>query len=353
MSDFQIRYIHPESEFLENAWYVAAPVADITEQLKTLRILGQDIVFFRSSNGKVNALEDACPHRKLPLSMGQRVGDDIQCGYHGLTFNGAGQCVAAPTQARIPASAVVRSYPIAERYGLLWIWMGDPSLAQTVSILQIDDYEDSSWGLTPGGVLQCACHYLYLLDNLLDPSHVSWVHKSSFASDGTDDEPLVVEPLTNGVVVSRWIKDIVPPPYYAPMLSFEGRVDRYQHYEVVTPSIAINKGTYTRAGQGGDNSNLPADAYIMRSYHFITPIDSHQTRYHWFQHYNTNAADEDTRKRLNDGARMAFEEDRVILEAVHKGMLEPERKNIDLRLDKPARMFREKLLELISSEKAA
>ena len=351
MSRYQLKTVNPDSEFLENAWYVAAPSQQIDESLQSITLLGDPVLFYRDSKGRVIALEDACPHRKMPLSMGKRVGDAVQCGYHGLTFDACGKCVNAPTQDKIPSNAFVRSYPVVERYKLVWVWMGDPALADENSLLQLDDYENPDWGLTEGGVLECQCHYLYLLDNLLDPSHVAWVHETSFASAGTEDVPLVIEDTDTGVLVSRWIKDIEPPPYYAEMLTFSGRVDRLQYYEAVIPSIAINMSTYARAGQGGDSDNLPEDSYRMRSYHFITPIDAHSTRYHWFQHYNTNTGDESVRQKLNEGARGAFEEDRVVLEAVDKGMNQKRRPNLDLQLDIGSRKFRKKLNALIKIEK--
>ena len=112
-----------------------------------------------------------------------------------------------------------------------------------------------------------------------------------------------------------WVSPYALPPTIAIRESFprttSGKVDRLQYYEAVLPSVAVNMSTYAPAGQGGDSSNLPPETYRMRSYHFITPIDAHSTRYHWFQHYNTNPQDEAVRRQLNDGARGAFEEDRV------------------------------------------
>ena len=352
MSRYAIQYVKPNSVFLQNAWYVAARSDDIGTELKPIRMLGDDLLFYRLDTGGVVALEDACPHRKLPLSMGKRVGDHVQCGYHGLTFDACGRCVAAPTQDKIPSNALVRSYPVVEKYRLVWVWMGDPDLADESALPEFANYGDEGWGLTPGGVLECRCHYLYLLDNLLDPSHVAWVHETSFASEGTQDVPLQIDDTDTGVLVSRWIRDIHPPPYYAEMLSFKGKVDRLQYYEAVMPSVAINMSTYARAGYGGDDANLPDDSYRMRSYHFITPIDDSSTRYHWFQHYNTNPDDEQVRAHLNDGARAAFEEDRVVLEAVEAGMRNPERPSLDLRLDVGARMFRKKLDAMIQTEQS-
>ena len=353
MSRYALKPIDVDSEFLENAWYVAAQAQRIDESLQSLTLLGAPLLFYRDTRGQVVALEDACPHRKLPLSMGRRVGDAVQCGYHGLTFDAGGRCIGAPTQGKIPSNAFVRSYPVVEKYNLVWVWMGDPQLADESTILPIDDYGDPGWGLTDGGVLECRCHYLFLLDNLLDPSHVAWVHETSFASAGTEDVPLVIEDTDRGVLVSRWIRDIEPPPYYAAMLPFSGKVDRLQYYEAVLPSVAVNMSTYAPAGQGGDSSNLPPETYRMRSYHFITPIDAHSTRYHWFQHYNTNPQDEAVRRQLNDGARGAFEEDRVVLEAVEQGMNAKRRPHLDLQLDIGARKFRNRLTALIKAEKAA
>lgn len=353
MSRYELKSINPDSEFLENAWYVAAPSRQIDESLQSLTLLGDPLLFYRDSEGQVVALEDACPHRKMPLSMGRRVGDAVQCGYHGLTFDACGKCIEAPTQDKIPSNALVRSYPVIEKFKLVWVWMGDPQLADEDKLLQLDDYSDPNWGLTDGGVLECQCHYLYLLDNLLDPSHVAWVHETSFASAGTEDVPLVIEDTDTGVLVSRWIRDIDPPPYYAEMLPFSGKVDRLQYYAAMMPSIAINMSTYAPAGCGGDSNNLPADSYRMRSYHFITPIDAHSTRYHWFQHYNTNPQDDAVRQKLNDGARGAFEEDRVVLEAVDRGMSHKRRPNLDLQLDIGSRKFRKKLSALIKAEKAS
>ena len=110
--------------FLKNAWYVAAWDHEVSRELKPVTILGEKIVLYRRQNGQAAALEDACPHRKLPLSMGRIKGDDVECGYHGLTFDCSGTCTRVPGAERIPHVARVRSYPVHERYGLLWVSIG-------------------------------------------------------------------------------------------------------------------------------------------------------------------------------------------------------------------------------------
>ena len=131
--------------FLKNTWYVAARTDEVEEAPSAHTILGDDVVLFRQEDGRPVALEDACPHKKLPLSMGRRKGNHIECGYHGMVLDGAGQCVHIPSQTTIPKKARVRAYPLAEKLGFVWIWMGDATLADESLILDIDDFDDPAW----------------------------------------------------------------------------------------------------------------------------------------------------------------------------------------------------------------
>ena len=337
--------------YLRNTWYVAATSREIDRTLKHLEILGEDIVFYRTDSGAPVALEDACPHRKLPLSMGRIVGDFVECGYHGLTFDCTGSCVAAPTQeGNIPPGAKVRSYPVADKWGLLWIWTGDPALADESQIIQLENADDPSWKLVGGDALTCNCNYLYLTDNLLDPSHVAWVHRTSFAGAGTEDVRLNIKVNDDGAIVQRWMENRDPPPFYGQMLKFKGKCDRLQYYEVRFPSLALNKSVFTPTGTGGFDKELPDDAYIMMSYHFMTPINENATRYHWLQHRNSDPDNEEISRLAADGARAAFEEDRLVLTAVHSGLLNKVTPNIDLALDSAALRFRRVLDKLITQE---
>ncbi len=340
--------------FLRNCWYVAGWSKDVGRELAAETFLGEQIVFFRQEDGTPVALEDACPHRKLPLSDGSLKGDHVECGYHGLTFDRRGACVAAPTQQHnVPRRASVKSYPVVDRYRFLWIWMGDPELADPDRIFPIENFEDSSWGKTDGGVLDIDCNYLWVCDNLLDPSHVAWVHVTSFAGAGTDEEPLNVERTDRGVVVSRWISDKPPSPYYAELVSFQGNCDRLQHYEMCMPAIGLNKSIYTPVGTGGYGKDPVAETFVNISYNFMTPIDEDRTRYFWFQHRNSDPDNREVSEFMNNGARMAFEEDRTVLEKVHLGMKHKRTPNIDLGLDAGAKQFRLMLDRAIEAESAA
>ena len=248
--------------YLRDCWYVAGWSKQIGQRLAPVRMLGEDIVLYRTSTGEIGALEDACPHRKLPLSKGSLRDDTVVCGYHGLTFNHHGACVAAPTQERIPTGAAVRRYPAIERYGFVWLWMGAADQADESKLIRIENYGEPGWGRTEGGDMPIACNYLYIVDNLLDPAHVAWVHVSSFAGAKTESQPLRIDVNGDGVVVWRWMMDTPAPAYYAPLIKFAGHVDRKQHYECVLPSTGINKSIFSPAGHGGPDRPLHEKTYI-------------------------------------------------------------------------------------------
>ena len=336
--------------FLRNAWYVAAWDHEVGVAPKAVCLLGEEVVLYRRADGSVAALEDACPHRKLPLSMGRVRGDLIECGYHGMTFDGRGVCTRVPGDGRIPPGARVRAYPIVARYGLLWIWMGESQAADPSLIYDVAHWGDPAWGVNRGDSMQVACNYLYLTDNLLDPSHVSWVHPGSFGNAACEATPLEVTVADDRVTVWRWMHDVEPAPFYAPLLGFSGRCDRKQHYEVRLPCLALAHAIFTPAGTGGEGRAYPPETFVMDSYNFFTPIDEQTTRYFWFQMRNVAPDDEALSRGLAAGVRAAFEEDRAVLEAVQRGMTRMATPNLNLPIDSGPLRFRRRLSQMIEAE---
>ncbi len=339
--------------FLRNAWYVAAWDHELGDEPKAIRLLEEDVVLYRKTDGTPAALEDACPHRKLPLSMGRIKGDHLECGYHGMTFDCRGHCTKAPGGEKIPSAAVVRWYPLESRYGLLWIWMGDPVRADAATIFQVDHWGDPAWGVNQGDAMSIDCNYLYMADNLLDPTHVSFVHQSSFGNAACEDAPLTTTVGENGITVWRWMTDVEPAPFYAQFLQFKGNCDRKQQYEVRYPGHALIKAIFAPAGTGGEGKALPAETFVMDSYNFMTPIDENTTRYYWFQMRNFAPDDADVSRRFAESVRFAFSEDRAILQAVHKGMARKRTPNLDLKIDVGQLRFRRRLAQMIEAEASA
>jgi len=132
-SQNQVNAIEKSSIF-RGAWHMAAWSHEIGDALFRRRILGTPILLYRKEDGSVAALTDRCPHRFAPLSRGERVGDAVRCPYHGLTFDATGACIHNPFEDRIPPKAAVRSWPVTERDGVVWLWPGDPEAADSARI---------------------------------------------------------------------------------------------------------------------------------------------------------------------------------------------------------------------------
>lgn len=338
--------------FIRNTWYVATWDRDLTDQLLPVRILGERIVLYRQSNGTPVALEDACVHRKLPLSMGRILGDEVECGYHGLRFNATGACVLIPCSGYIPRNARVRRYPLECRYGLLWIWMGAEDAADPATILSIPHWDDAAWRRTNGDTMTVDCHYLYLTDNLLDPSHVAWVHPSSFGDESCEATPVGVGVSDTAVHASRWMRNTAVAPLYRRFVPFDGPCDRLQRYEVRFPCHAVVTAVFIPAGMPEREAHDSGRTFIMDSYNLLTPVDGLRTRYFWFQVHNARTDDPGASQALAEGVKGAFEEDRVILNAVQRGFAESTTDCVSLPIDSAPVRFRRLVKRRIAAEHA-
>ncbi len=336
---------------LKNAWYVAAWADEVTAVPVERRIIGERVVLYRRGDGSAVALAGLCPHRRLPLAMGLVDGDTIACGYHGLTFAPDGSCVRVPCQHNVPDGADLRAYPLAERYNLLWIWMGDPDRADPATIVEIPNWGNPDWGYNRGAAMQYACNYLYITDNLLDPSHVAWVHQSSFGDTACEAVPPQTRRDQLGMTVSRWILDAPVAPFYRDLVPFAGNADRLQQYEVRYPAHAIIKAVFVPAGQGGPGTEPdPDSSFLMDSYNFITPEDDGHSRYYWFQLRNVRPDDAALSAQMSEAVLAAFSEDLAVLNAVQQGMDEAGDDYISIATDAGPLRFRHELARLIAAE---
>ena len=257
--------------FLRNYWYVAAKDQEIGRKPFGRIILGEPVVFFRSEDGTPIALEDRCPHRRLPLSMGKLVGDDVlQCHYHGLRFDRTGACVRVPGQDAIPATAKVKTYPVVERYKWLWIWMGDPALADPAQIVDYHWLDDPNWGAKTD-YLHAECNWQLVNDNLLDLTHLAFVHETTIGNMALVEHAAVrVQRTPQGVQVTRWIIDQPAPPTFVKVGGFTGNVDRWQIIDYMPPSfIRLDVGA-TPTGTGAPEGRR-VGGIQMRNLNAMTP----------------------------------------------------------------------------------
>src|SRR5882672_11054791 len=208
--------------FQQNVWYVAALPEQIGSALARRIIVGKSILLFRRDAGQIAALADRCPHRFAPLSMGKRLGDVIQCGYHGLEFDASGACVHNPHGNAISPHMRVQCYPVVERHGLIWIWPGDPKLSDSAQIPDLSHMEAGSGNRTVHSYLNTDYRYDILVDNLLDLSHAEYLHNGSFSGGPARTSTVSVAEHENEVVIDRVLIDAPPAPFYA---SLGERVD--------------------------------------------------------------------------------------------------------------------------------
>ncbi|EJL02671.1 vanillate monooxygenase family protein [Pseudomonas fluorescens Q2-87] len=171
--------------FLRNVWYAAAWGSEVkVGALFQRTLLNEPVVFFRDSHGAAQAIADRCPHRFAPLGMGVLKGDAVRCPYHGLEFDGSGSCVHYPHgDGAIPRAAKVKAYPLVERYSLLWIWMGDMSLADATLIPDFSCMDGDHWYVGKR-YLHAKANYVLETDNIMDLSHIEFLHPSTLGGDG-------------------------------------------------------------------------------------------------------------------------------------------------------------------------
>ncbi len=224
--------------YLRDQWYAAALAADVGAEPFARTICGEDIVFFRTADGRIAALEDRCAHRHAPLSLGDVVDGSLQCGYHGLRFDGNGRCVRIPGQKTIPPTACVRAYPAAERDGWIWIWIGTPERADPQRIPPLPYFNGGDWAGFQKYFHVAAAAQLFV-DNLMDLSHVAFTHKASIGSSAGAEAPSDLEVGTEGDVVRgrRRVFDVDPGPFVARWGDFPGTIDRDSRYVWRPPSV--------------------------------------------------------------------------------------------------------------------
>ncbi|CAN7749028.1 aromatic ring-hydroxylating dioxygenase subunit alpha [Variovorax sp. LjRoot130] len=181
--------------FPRNQWWVAAQSGEVGRTLLARTLLEEELVFYRKANGEPVALAGRCPHRLFPLVNGKLMGDDVACGYHGFVFGGDGRCVHIPTQDKVPTSMRVRQYPVAEHMGWVWVWMGDPTLADP-ALLPRPACAGPGWLFWHGITTHIKARYTLLLDNLFDLTHVAYVHASVFNFPEGEDPPGFDAPLS-------------------------------------------------------------------------------------------------------------------------------------------------------------
>jgi vanillate O-demethylase monooxygenase subunit len=334
------------NQFLKNAWYVAATAQDVGRALTPRWITGEPVVLYRAESGRVVAMEDRCPHRRAALSKGRLVGDAVQCGYHGMTFDGAGTCIRIPGEQVISPALAVRTYTVVERWKWLWIWMGDPALADE-SLLPAFHYNDAPGWVAIGGCITVKANYQLLTDNLLDLTHETYVHGKTIGNAAVVETPMTWKMDGNEVHVERVMRDTPPPPLFKKVRGFPGNIDRWQIIRFQVPAhISIDARGLPA---GGDD---PAAGLRWFSINSITPVDERTSRYYWTITRCFDLEDTALSQMIHDQIHATFMEDVEVIEA-QQIMIDTDRPNrgvISIRADGASVAARKIVQRLVQRE---
>lgn len=325
-----------------NAWYQAAWSHEVSDHEVLARtICNEHLVLFRDSDGRARGLEDRCLHRATPLKLGDVTELGLQCGYHGVTFDGDGRCVLIPGQDAIPAKACIRSYPVIERQEIVWIWMGDPALADEkhlhVDFPWNDDHEH--WPHRHE-VYEIDCNYQLLVDNLMDLTHIPFIHRSTIGGGnqmGQVQATMDVTPTETGVHYIRWMENIVPPPTYVKGAGFdEGTmVDRWQEFEFVVPSTVVQWTGALPVDTGAREDRSQPGGFSLRLFHGATPRTEDSCYYFWTPLNGYKPGDPEATSSLFKEIAFTFDEDVEFLEEQQRCMTDTEgRPLLNIRHDR-------------------
>jgi phenylpropionate dioxygenase-like ring-hydroxylating dioxygenase large terminal subunit len=211
--------MYPFSEgqvFVRNAWYMAAWSTEVGECPLGRTIMDEPIVFFRDSEGQASAMWGLCAHRHYPLAGADVVGDRLVCPYHGFEYDGQGGCAHIPAQAHTPRQFRLKTYPLVERYDALWVWMGDPALADPAEIPALEriGWGVEGWRSQPNAMTYLKARWPLIVDNLMDLSHIGFLHRASLQQpDAGEATPEAEGPPEYRVI--RWVPDQSPDvPYH-------------------------------------------------------------------------------------------------------------------------------------------
>jgi len=338
--------------FVRNAWYVAGWAKEIDGQLRSVRILGEDLVIFRTSGGQVAVLQDRCPHKLLPLSKGRLISDEIECGYHGSLFGADGKRTRIPGQPRVPPTACVRAYPVHERHDIVWVWMGDPKEADVNKVFDLPQLGDPEWDTYQGDALYIESNYLNLAENLIDPAHVTFVHPTTLGSADHANVPVECETSGDPIYTWRWIRNAPPNPFFQKYGDFKVNVDRWQYLYLHLPStVVIDFGSVDAIP--GSTEDRRGEGIRMFALHFLTPVSERETIDRWAHIRNTHIGDEAVATAVDEMFRTAFAEDKVVLEAIQLEEEKPHAESsLQLAIDQGPIAYRKRIKQLADAEQA-
>jgi vanillate O-demethylase monooxygenase subunit len=330
--------------FLKKYWYVAATSEELKDRPVGRVLFNKPIVLFRGKNGLVGALDDRCAHRLTPLSLGKIDGDLLECGYHGWSYDHTGKCLRLPG-VDSPQNISIRSYPIKEKWGWVFIWMDNPDEANAINLPDFHVMGEEKW-VGDGSMLRVEAHCNLIRDNLLDLTHAKYVHQQTLATADVDKVPVKAERKGDMVRVKRVMKNITPSPFFARSV---GYTDKIIHRQTTEFTPGCNIIIRLRGNSSLDTSeNLKNGFRVINA---MTPETGTSTHYFWWLGRDYDQNNSPLTQWMKDANARTFLEDKIILEAQQKNITRnPEQTPIPSPADKGITLASNLTDELIKKE---
>ena len=298
--------------FIHNAWYVIAQSEEVGRTPLARTALGHSIVLFRTENGAPVALQNRCCHRSFPLAHGHLIGDTLVCGYHGLRYDTDGRCIEIPMQKSVPSAVRVRAYRTLERGPFVWIWMGDCQAADEDALPHQEWMEPTCWD-TVRGYLHVRGSYVHLHENLLDLSHLSFLHATTFGTPEYARAPVETRIDNDDIQVWRHVQCELPPIYAQPLGWTGARARRSSGSQFISPGLHVNTGHFRNLDDPQSEATLAPTVKVAQ---LITPESARSTHYWTLLARNFARGDAATSEFMLQQQLAAFREDVFAIERI-------------------------------------
>lgn len=292
-----------------NCWWVAAFSDEVGRGLLGRWLLDTPVLLYRLEDGTVAAIEDRCPHRGAPLSLGCLKGDTVQCGYHGFTYNSDGECILVPSMKAALPSARIRKFAVVEQAPFVWIWLGDPARIESVAPPHDPDWLGAADFSERHGRIDISANYMLLKENVLDLTHFGYVHAASFKiTDWVNPPRLVSDGETCGYHQS-FVASPLPPVFAEPLGLAPGTAYNRENYgSFMTPALQVAAVDMIEPGTGRMTGRF-------RVLHATTPIDASHMHYFWVVGRD-HGRDDSAMDALAALTKIGFAEDEAMIEAI-------------------------------------
>lgn len=336
--------------FVRNCWYVIAWEHEVPHDgLFSRTVLGEAILLYRTEGGGIVALRDRCCHRLAPLSKGRKEGDCVRCGYHGLLFDATGRCIDIPGTETVPAKVRVQRYPVTLKNKWVFVWMGEEARADRALLPDNFSCDHPDWDYVPG-YLHYQTPQALICDNLLDFSHLSFVHEKTLGGTTAIAQARAeIEAVPRGIRVTRRVRDVPPPPYYQTIRDISGNLDCWFIYDFVLPgTLLMHSGGRPIEDAEGDMRR----AVRLHSCRTATPETETTTHYFFQQSRRVEDGDHSVAVALYRSLLAAFEEDRAMITAQAEAIAaDPGHPMMLLAMDAAVVRFRRLVADMVAAER--